>query len=261
MIAVRKGDGGAPVWDLSSTWTLDRRLVGSADGASPIADRVTSLDFSPDQKLLASGGGVPSRSGEVKLWELGAGKLLRSFDDVHVDTVTSVRFSPDGKRLASGSTDRFVRIIDLATGKVSLSLEGHQHHVLGIAWKRDGHTIASAGADNTLRFWNADTGERKGIVNSFDKEVTSVSFIGDTDLALVTSGDGKAATFHDSGEEERSFTGGADFVYAAAASPDGQAVIAGGQDGILRVWDTNTGKPVAFSSPKLIESTRSPNGR
>ena len=35
--------------------------------SSPIIDRVTALDYSLDGKTLASGGGDPSRSGEVLL--------------------------------------------------------------------------------------------------------------------------------------------------------------------------------------------------
>ncbi|MDB5301311.1 MAG: Planctomycete cytochrome, partial [Phycisphaerales bacterium] len=160
LASISQTEAAGAGWDLSAPWKLERTL-GGPDGTSPMADRVTSLDFSPDGAMLASGGGVPSRGGEVRIWDLATGKPQRSFDDVNIDTVTCLRYSPSGKRLACASADRFVRVIDLASGKVDLSLEGHQHHVLGVAWRRDGHTIASAGADNTLRFWNADTGDRK----------------------------------------------------------------------------------------------------
>ncbi len=249
LLAFDQAGRAASAWDLSSPWKLERTL-GSADGPSPIADRVTSLDFSPDGSVLASGGGIPSRGGEVKLWDLTSNKQPRSFDEVHVDTVTCIRFSPDGKRLACASADRFVRLIDPATGKVALSLEGHQHHVLGVAWRRDGHMIASAGADNTLRFWNADTGERDAIVAAFDKEVTAVCFIGDGNLALAASGDGLVRAFNGDGAEVRSFSGPAGFVYAACATPDGAIILAGGEDGILRAWDAGTSRPIASFKPE-----------
>ena len=248
LIAFDQRGAAATTWDLSAPWTLHQSL-GSADGASPIADRVTSLDFSRSGNLLASGGGVPSRGGEVKLWDPRDGKLLKSFDEVHADTVNCVRFSPDGHHLACGSADRFIRLIDLDSGKVSLSLEGHQHHVLGLAFRHDGHTIATAGADNTLRFWNPDTGDRKAVVTAFDKEVTSVCFIGDTDLALVTSGTGGVKSYHVDGSEDRSFPGSTGFVYAACVTEDGATIVAGGENGVLRAWDAGSARPIALATP------------
>ena len=61
---------------------------------SPLIDRVTSLDFSPDGKLLASGGGDPSRSGELKLWNVADGTLAKDLPDAHSDTVLGIKFSP-----------------------------------------------------------------------------------------------------------------------------------------------------------------------
>jgi len=43
----------------------------------------------------------------------------------------------------------------------------------------------------------------------------------------------------------RSFTGAADFLHSAAVTPDGKVIVAGGQDGVLRVWDGATPEPKA----------------
>jgi WD40 repeat protein len=80
-------------WTFDGTWS-ERKPLG------PHVFRVLRLDFSPDGTLLAAGGGEPSRSGEVKLWEVGEGRLVRSSDALHCDTVFGVRFSPDGRMLA-----------------------------------------------------------------------------------------------------------------------------------------------------------------
>jgi WD40 repeat protein len=248
--------GGGCAWNLVSTWKLDRTL-GSAQSSSPIVDRVTSLDFSPDGRILASGGGVPSRGGEIKLWDFHDGSQLRSFDQVHTDTVTCVRFSPDGSRLASASTDRFVRVTDRVAGKIILTLEGHQHHVLGVAWRANSHTLASAGADNTLRFWNADTGERKAVVSGFDKEVTSVCFLGDSELAAATSGDGMVRAYQESGTQARSFPWPGGFVYAAAVTPNGRTIVAGGENGAVRAWAVASGQIITdFNSGGPSKSGR-----
>ena len=57
---------------LGNAGALDACLArsASADDSSTFADRVIALDFSPDGKLLATAGGEPSRSGELKLWNV-----------------------------------------------------------------------------------------------------------------------------------------------------------------------------------------------
>ncbi|HET6246803.1 MAG TPA: c-type cytochrome domain-containing protein [Tepidisphaeraceae bacterium] len=226
----------------SSMWKL-ARTIGNADSTSPFADRVTSLDFSPDGHWLVTGGGVPSRSGEIRLFDAETGTLKQAFDDVHSDTVFCVRFSPDGTRLASAGADRFVRILDLTTGKVLRSLEGHGGHALSVAWSHDGHTLVSGGADNTLRFWDAETGERGKVVAGYDKEVTAVTFVGDEMQAASTSGDARVRLIKADGGDVRSYSGPTDFMYTLCATPDGTTLVAGGQDGVLRVWNAATGAP------------------
>ncbi|HWE01010.1 MAG TPA: c-type cytochrome domain-containing protein [Tepidisphaeraceae bacterium] len=241
VLAVCPADSAPALLQTGLTWKLDR-TIGGADTSSPFADRVTSLDFSPDGKWLATGGGVPSRSGEIRLIDPVTGDVSRSFDDVHSDTVQCVRFSPNGKFLASASTDRFVRVLDLSTGKVVRSLEGHSGHALGVAWSHDGHTLVSVGADNSMRFWDAETGERGKVILGFDKEVAGVCYVGDADTAVAVSGDGKVRLVRDSGGDVKTYPGPTDFVYSVAATADGATIVAGGQDGVLRAWDVNSGQ-------------------
>jgi WD40 repeat protein len=197
---------------------------------------VNALDFSPDGSRLAIGGGVPSRSGQIALYSTADGKIEKSFDEVHSDSVLSLQFAPDGKRLVTGSADKFVRLVDLDTGKVVRSFEGHTHHVLGVSIRRDGKVIASAGADNALRFWDAETGERRKTSPTFDREVTGVRYVGNGDTVLVATGDAKVKLYKDAGPEIKSLPGPTDFMYAVAASADGKVLVAGGQDGVFRVW-------------------------
>ncbi|MEO8426905.1 MAG: c-type cytochrome domain-containing protein [Verrucomicrobiota bacterium] len=243
-------DRSAIVWNANPKWTLER-VLGTGGVDSPLSDRVNAVRFSPDGRLLATGGGEPSRGGEIKIWNVATGQLQQDFKNVHSDTVFGLDFSPDGKYLASGAADKFVRVLEVASGKVVKSFEGHTHHVLGVSWKRDGRTLISCGADNVLKVWDFLTGERKKTIEGFGKEVTSISFIGITDQALATSGDSKVRLVQDNGTEVRSFVGASDFVFSAAATPDGKIVIAGGEDSILRIWNGSDGKTIAtFEPPK-----------
>jgi len=230
--------------DWNSKWTLER-VIGSGDGQSPISDRVNAIRFTSDGRQLVTGGGEPSRGGEIKIWRVRDGALVRELNNVHSDSVFALDISPDGKLLASGAADRFAKVTELSTGKVVKTFEGHTHHVLGVAWKRDQRTLLTAGADNVAKVWNAESSERRKNIEGFGKEVTAAAFIGIGDEALLTSGDGQVALFKDKGDKVRSFSGATDYVYATATTPDGSIVVAGGADGILRAWNGKDGKILA----------------
>lgn len=235
-------------WDGQSEWKLVR-TIGSAIGVSPLTGRVNTLAFSPDGKTLVTGSGEPSRSGELKQWDVKTGALVREFKNAHSDTVQSVAFSGDGSRLASGAADKFVKVWTVADAKLLKSFEGHTHHVLGVSLKRDGRIVVSAGADNSVKVWSLVTGEVVRTIKGFDKEATSIGHVGVGDQFVATGGDGKVRLINESGGDARSFTGAKDFIYAAAATPDGKIVIAGGQDGVLRVWNGANGTTIATFEP------------
>ena len=66
---------------------------------------VLSLAFSPDDKLLVTGGA----DGEIRLWQVSDGKQIFSFRG-HNDWVSSVAFSPDSKIIASCSHSGDVKL-------------------------------------------------------------------------------------------------------------------------------------------------------
>jgi hypothetical protein len=236
-----------PAW--KSMWTLER-TIGTGDGNSPIADRVNALRFTADSQQLITGGGEPTRGGEIKLWRVKDGTFVREFQNVHSDSVLALDISADGKYLASGAADRFAKVIDLTTGKVVKTFEGHTHHVLSVAWKRDGRTLLTGGADNVAKLWDATTGERRKNIELFGKEVTAATFNGVGDEAVLSGGDGQVILVKANGEKVRSFAGASDYVYAAAAAPDGNLIVGGGADGSLRVWDGKSGKLIAEFSAR-----------
>jgi len=103
----------------------------------------------------------------------------------------------------------------------------------------------SGSADNLFKAWDLVDGEEKKIDNlaAFPLEVTSVHYVGYSDVVLLTTGDGTARLVRDTGGTVRDLdTAGKCFLYAAAVTPDGQTAIAGGEDGTLRVWDLREGR-------------------
>ncbi len=231
-------DGIARIVALDGEWMLHRTL-GEEFG---FVGRVNALDFSADGKWLTSGGGEPSRSGEIKVWNWETMELVKDFPKVHSDAVFGLEFSPDAKFLASGSADRFVRIVALDSGKTAHSFEGHTHHVMDVSWQADGRTLASAGGDGVIKIWDTATGERKKNIDGFKKEVTGVGFIGGRAEVLASSGDATIAVYGLDGKRLRVMEGALGFVFAESVSADGRYIAAGGRNGALRIWDARSGK-------------------
>lgn len=224
-----------PAWSLTQT-------IGGHDSPEPLVDRATALAFSPDGALLAMAGGEPSRAGELELWNVAEHKIVRSIPDAHSDVIGAVSFSPDGRYLATGAADRLAKLIDLATGKVVRTLEGHTHHVLGTAWRGNLFVVATSSADGNVKLWNSETGEQLRTLTGFGKEVTGVRFVAGSPHCVAASGDATIRLFNtDSGSHDRSFGGSPDFVQAMDLSLDGATLAAGGEDGVLRVWKVEDG--------------------
>ena len=212
-------------------------LLGPGSGQSAVRTATCSSTGSPrstsipDGKLLASGSGEPSRGGELKIWNVADGTLAREIADAHSDTIFGLDFSPDGKYLASCGADKFVKVFDLASGKLAKAFEGHTHHVLTVAWQSQGRVLASGGADNVIKVWNFETGEQLRTIGGFAKEVTAVAFVGTGDETISCTGDKLVHLYQtDNGKKVRDFGGASDFMYAAAITPDGKLLVAGGQD-------------------------------
>ncbi len=249
-------DQTALVWDLKPQWklvaTLGSKSENSLDlSASPHADRVLCLAFSPDGQRLASGGGDPSRSGELILWNVAGRSVERVFADAHSDTVYDVEFSRDGQLLVSGAADKFVKVFNVASGQFVRSFEGHTNHVLGVSFKSDGSNLASAGADNAIKVWNFETGEQIRTIATSTKQVTGINYIGVTDNIVSCSGD-KNVRFHtaSNGGNYRNFGGAVDYLYSVYAAGDESIVVSAGEDGVVRVWNgTNGQEIVKFPHP------------
>jgi len=86
---------------------------------------VRTLDFSPDDRFLASGqSGSKKISPKIVIWDYKEKKKFRILKG-HKQGIYSIAWFPDGKRLVSGSLDQTIIIWDVNRGQKIKSFKGY----------------------------------------------------------------------------------------------------------------------------------------
>jgi eukaryotic-like serine/threonine-protein kinase len=233
---------------------LLRILPGHEDYVYPVA-------FSPDSKLVTSGA-----ADQIRLWEVETGQLLAQFHG-HADGIAGLCFSPDGRLLISSGTDqrvKFWRIEDLLTKSSFTTCAKCRVHSL--SFTPDGERLAVGNYDSLLQLWDWRTGRR----------LNQVSLGGGSrfqELAFSRSGQHLAAIKdHPTAwllsvpelQPVQRLQGPPGNTLAVAFAPDEQTIATGGEDSLIRLWDTASGREmrVLRGHNDYIESVDfSPDGR
>ena len=201
---------------------------------------ITSLDFSPDGKLLAVAG-----FHEVLLYENEGATLAARLIGLS-ERVQSIRFSPDGQRLAVAGGDPArlgeVQIWDVAKRKLTTSAPLTYDTLYGISWSQDSKLVAFGCADNTVRAIEAASGKQVVQMSSHSDWVMSTAFSVKGDH-IVSGGRDMSVKLTEVAAQRfidnvTSITPGGlkGGVLAVATHPRFEEMVAAGSDGLPRVY-------------------------
>jgi WD40 repeat protein len=200
-----------------------------------------AVAFSPDGKLLASGG----RDGLVRLWDRVAGKERHRLKG-HDSEVHALAFTPDDKILASGGNS-LVILWDVARGEEIRRLPGHRNFTPGLAFAPDGKHVVTAGGDGILRVHETSTGKPLWSVNSWEGAgIFSAIYSPNGRFLLSLGGLQPRLRMWDAanGKELRHFLSDFKGIAEMALSADGKRLATANVDQTVRLWEIASGKEV-----------------
>jgi len=122
-------------------------------------------------------------------------------------------------------------------------LQGHDAPVYKVCFTPNGKWVVTAGFDNTLRLWNAETGQSVRTMEGHSRIVLAAAV--SPDGTLIASGsDDRTIKLWDVpvNEPTGSFAAHTGAVNGVAFSEDGTLYVTGGADKLVKLWNAEDGK-------------------
>jgi len=143
--------------------------------------------------------------------------------------------SPDQPKVISGrGSNRSSRALHI--------LSGHASWVTCVALSPNAQIVASSSLDDTVRIWNAATGEAIAVLKGHSRGVNTIALSPDGRALISGSDDYMLKIWNAStGALLGTLTGHSRDVNAVAISPDSKLFVSGGEDRTIRIWSLTTG--------------------
>ncbi|KAF2706699.1 pre-mRNA-splicing factor prp46 [Pleomassaria siparia CBS 279.74] len=232
------------------------------EGASEKAEQAKSSQQSTALALRAGGkGAAPNATGPTPMRDVPSSSLVRKESYVqtppawrrpwvpfrviagHMGWVRSIAVDPDNKFFATGASDRTIKLWDLASGTLKLTLTGHISAVRGLAISDRSPYLYSAGEDKQVKCWDLETNK---VIRHFHGHLSGVYALDlhpTLDILFTGGRDGVVRVWDARTRVNVHVLGGhkgtISSVKAQEADPQ---VLSGSMDSTIRLWDLVAGK-------------------
>ena len=210
------------------------------------AGGLVALDVGSDGRTAITG----FENSDVVLWDLETGELMQQYEVP--GGARTVALLPDDNTALVGGTTSVITKLDLRTGRIINTLNGHTADVIEIVISEDGKTAVSGSLDHTLRLWDLNRGHVTRHIAGPSSLTFEADLSPDGRTALRGSTDGTVTLFDvETGEIIHEFFDDQP-VMAVTFSPNGQTALIGAgyrfaqkvEPGHIILWDINTGEEI-----------------
>ncbi|KAL6507025.1 Eukaryotic translation initiation factor 3 subunit I [Orobanche hederae] len=161
----------------------------------------------------------------------------------HDRSITCVKYNREGDLLFTCAKDSNPTVWFADNGERLGTYNGHN----GVVWlcdvSKDSSMLITGSGDSTVKLWNVQNGEQLHTFK-FACPARSVEFSLGDQLALITTDPfmSQPSAIHVKRIPADPSEGSEGRIYRASWGPLNQTIISAGKDGIIRLWDTETGK-------------------
>ncbi|PHH74806.1 hypothetical protein CDD82_4759 [Ophiocordyceps australis] len=224
----------APVFDVcfsDSAYGPPQKLFGEE------GKELSPLDTRP--KLLIS----CAADGHVRLWSLESWACLCLYKS-HDGPAYRTLWSPQGHYFMSAGYDKVVRLWAQDHVSPLRFMVGHDTSISAIAWHPNGLYLFSASdeTDMTIRMWSVMTGQCVRVFSGHNDYISALECAPNGTILASADCSGNIV-FWDVNKGtriKRSRGHGRGGIWSLSFSVESTALVSGGQDGTVRVWDVES---------------------
>nr|XP_008367145.2 LOW QUALITY PROTEIN: protein pleiotropic regulatory locus 1-like [Malus domestica] len=164
----------------------------------------------------------------------------------HLGWVRAIAFDPSNKWFCTGSADRTIKIWDVATGTLQLTVTGHIEQIRGLAVSSRHTYMFSAGDDKLVKCWDL---EQNKVIRSYHGHLSGVYCLAlhPTLDVLLTGGRDSVCRVWDirSKMQVHALSGHDNTVCSVFTRPTDPQVVTGSHDTTIKFWDLRYGKTMS----------------
>ncbi|KAI3729309.1 hypothetical protein L6452_17963 [Arctium lappa] len=160
----------------------------------------------------------------------------------HLGWVRSIAFDPSNQWFCTGSADRTIKIWDVGSGRLRLTLTGHIEQVRGLAVSSRHTYMFSAGDDKQVKCWDL---EQNKVIRSYHGHRSGVYCLAlhPTNDVLLTGGRDSVCRVWDirSKMQIHALSGHRDTVCSVFTRSTDPQIVTGSHDSTIKFWDLRYG--------------------